>query len=309
MIAALFAAIALASPSPSPASTSTPSPQEIFDRTFARLASYPVAPFALVVLKDTFHAAPMVPGGQGGDGQYPGRYAFRTSDRSENAAPFIPGSKTLPAANVYRDQPRGPFLWQIRAQTFRAPNETPAPEQSPAREQSTQRDAGEPPLPDVPEPLKTIGHVVAYAPRKYTPTNDGIVMVNGRPAYHLTLTPTSDPRLHNLREIWVDPMTFDLLKARYDGTYHPFPGTADSASEFVSEFKAVGPYWIEVHVQWNWTDFRDSLSWNFDRETFAIMFPDSLPDWVFDQKEYDRHRAAGDPDVLDELLRSAHDGT
>jgi hypothetical protein len=300
VIVALLAAVAIASPSPAVAAT--PTPQQIFDKTFARLASYPIAPYALVLLKDTFHAAPTVPGGRDVDGQYPGLYAFRTADRSENAAPFIPNSKSLPDANVYHDQPRGPFLWQIRSQTFRAPDQTPPPQES----QTSQRPASLP-LPDVPEPLKTIGHEVVYAPPNYAIENSGVETVNGRAAYHLTLTPTSDPRLHNLREIWVDTSTFDLLKARYDGQYHPFPGTADSASEFVSEFKGIGPYWIESHVTWNWADFRDQLAWNFDRETYAIMFPETLPDWVFDQKAYDQHRKAGEPDILDEMLRTAPD--
>ena len=186
MIAALVAAIALASPSSSPAAAASPAPQEIFDRAFAKLASYPVAPYALELIKETDHAAGMVPGVTGGEQYYPGRYAFRTGDHSENAAPFVPNAKTLPDANVYHGQPRGPFLWQIRGSNFRAPDEP-----------------GDLPLPDVPQPLKTIGHVVAYAPAKYAIVNEGIVSVNGRDAYHLALTPMSNPSLHNLREIWI----------------------------------------------------------------------------------------------------------
>lgn len=285
MIAALVAAIAIASPSPSPAFS--PSPQQIFDRTFARLGTYPVAPYALMVVKFTGHGAAMVPGISGTEIQYPGRYAFRSSDGAENAAPFVPNAKTLPDANVYLNQPYGPFVWSIRRSNINAPDE--------------------PPLPDVPAPLKTIGHVVAYAPPRYAITIVGIETVNGHATYHLHLTPLSDPRRHNLRELWVDTTTFDLWNATFDGTYHPLPGTSDGPSTFTSEFKPVGPFWINVHQYWTWTDFRTSLSWNFERETFAMMFPDSLPDWVFDQAAYDRHRRAGEPDVLDAMLRTAHD--
>lgn len=285
MIAALAAAIAIASPSPAP--SSTPAPQEIFDRTFERLASYPVAPYALMVVKFLGRGAALVPGIDGTDFQYVGRYAFRSSDGAENAALFVPNAKALPDANVYLNQPYGPFVWSIRRANINAPDE--------------------PPVPDVPSPLKTIGHVVTYAPPKYAITNAGIETVNGHAAYHLHLNPLSDPRRHNLRELWVDPATFDLWKATFDGTYHPLPGTADGPSTFTSEFKAVGPFWINVHQYWTWTDFQGEHSWNFERDTYVMMFPDAIPDWIFDQNAYDLHRHAGDADVLDAMLRAGHD--
>ncbi len=162
--------------------------------------------------------------------------------------------------------------------------------------------AGEPSLPDVPEPLKTIAHVVAYAPPNYSIDLAGIEPVENHPCYHMRLRPLSDPQRHNLRELWVDTTTYDLWKARFDGSYRPLPMAPSSPTSFTSIFGPAGPYWIVSRQHWTWTDVQADIFIDINMEVNKIVFPAALPDYLFDQAEYDKRRNARDPDPLDAIL-------
>ncbi|HZZ01114.1 MAG TPA: hypothetical protein VFE36_16250, partial [Candidatus Baltobacteraceae bacterium] len=176
MIAALLATIATATPAASP------SPQEIFDRAFARLASYPVAPYAVEIA--TRHEVGTSPvAGHGGTRDFVMRYAFRSSDGGENFTLFpIRGGGPLPPAIIIRTS-QGPFVWSIRHG-----NVTP----------TSGDEAG---VPDVPQPLKTIARVVSFAPPNYKIDVAGTEKVDGHACYHVRLSPFKDPQRHNLREL------------------------------------------------------------------------------------------------------------
>lgn len=277
MIAALLAALATATPSASL------SPQEIFDRAFTRLASYPVAPYAVEIA--TRHEAFTSPvPGRGGTAEYAVRYAYRASDGVENVADYPPKDDRLPPALIASNQ-LGAFAWSPRRENPRSPQR-----------------AGEPPLPDVPQPLKTIAHVVVYAPPNYAIDVAGTGSVDGHACYHLRLRPLSEPQRHNLRELWVDTTTYDLWKATFDGEYRPVPLAPSSPSTFASTFAPIGPYWIVSRQHWTWSDMTDSIVDDIDMEVNKIVFPAALPDYLFDQAEYDKRVNARDPDSLDPIL-------
>jgi len=279
VIAALLAALATATPSPSASFT----PREIFDRTFTRLASYPVAPYAVEIA--TRHEVATSPQpGRGGTIDFAVRYAFRTSDGTENYAGYPVPSGALPPAGMARTQ-LGAFAWSAR----------PSDAASPQR-------AGEPSLPDVPQPLKTIARVVAYGPPHYAIDVTGNESVDGHTCYHLRLRPIDDPRRHNLRELWVDAATFDLWKARFDGSYSPVPKAPSSQTSFTSIFAPIGSFWIVSRQHWTWTDVRDEIFVDINMEVNKIVFPATLPDFLFDQNEYDKRQRAGETDPLDGIL-------
>lgn len=277
MIAALLAALATASP---PASST---PQEIFNRTFTRLASYPVAPYAVEIATRREVATSTDPR-LGGTREYATRYAFRNSDAVENVTLYPALSTALPQALIAKGE-LGAFAWSARPADVKAPQE-----------------AGQPAAPDIPAPYKTIAHVVAYAPLNYSVEVSGIEPVDSHPCYDLRLRPLSDPMRHNLRELWVDTATFDLRKATFDGTYRPVPLAPSSPSTFTSSFAAIGPYWIVSHQHWTWTDTADSIYLDINMEVNKITFPATLPDYLFDQAEYDKRQNAREPDPLDAIL-------
>lgn len=277
MITALLAVLATASPSASP------TPQEIFDRTFTRLASYPLAPYAVEIATRHEVASSPEPD-RGGVVDFAMRYTFRSADRTENFASYPTPTTALPPAFMVHAA-LGAFAWSMRRDT------------APAAQR-----VGEPSLPDVPQPLKTIAHVVVYAPPNYTIDVTGIESVDGHPCYHLRLRPLSDPQRYNLRELWADTSTYDLWKARFDGSYRPLPMAPSSPTSFTPVFAPVGPYWIVSRQHWTWTDVQADVFIDINMEVNKIVFPAALPDYLFDQAEYDKHQNAHDPDPLDAIL-------
>jgi hypothetical protein len=157
--------------------------------------------------------------------------------------------------------------------------------------------------PDVESGLKTIAVVSSSSSPNYAIELVGLEDVNGHETYHLRLRPLHDPQKHNLRDLWIDTQTFNLQKAHYLGLYTPGRGT--SASDVTDFFTSVGSYWLVTHAIWTWTnpfDFREVSVYTFDVQTNAIMFPSSLPDWMFDSRAYDRRQRARMPDLLGPLL-------
>lgn len=278
MIVALVAALATATPA------TPPTPREIFDKTFTRLASYPVAPYALEIATRHEVASSPVPG-RGGTVEYALRYAYRSSDGVESVTEYPLRDQRLPPALIASKQ-LGAFAWSPRRENPR----------------SAQQQAGDPSLPDVPQPLKTIAHVVTYAPPNYAIDVAGTESIDGHPCYHVRLRPLSDPQRHNLRELWVDTTTYDLWKASFDGTYSPVPLAPSSPSTFTSIFAPIGPYWIVSRQHWTWSDMTDSIYVDINLEVNKIVFPATLPDYLFDPAEYDKRLKAHELDPLDPIL-------
>jgi hypothetical protein len=268
---------------PAVAPPQTASTQQIFDESFRRLQSYPVPPFA--VWTDTWHirARPM--------GYYTGesssvevyRYAVRLSDGMENVSDPSPNGK-LPPATI-EPEFLGPFAWTMRSSVHIAP-----------------ASGGEVMMqPDV-AGLKTIASVIAVAKPSYTFVRGSqeIEYVDGRAAYHLELRPTDEPRKHNLRDLWIDLETFDLLKAHFVGTYRPVPQAPLSPTDVTIYFHSVLGCWVVTRALWTYDD--PPLSYEFDVQNDEIGLPATLPDWLFEPAAYRIHEAAGEPDYLGLLL-------
>ncbi|HEY2476197.1 MAG TPA: aspartyl protease family protein [Candidatus Cybelea sp.] len=271
------------------------SASQIFDESFAKLQSYPVPPYAIWTATWHIRNRPM--------GYYTGesssvethRYAVRLADGMENVSDPSTNGKLPPALIV--PEFLGPFAWRLRASVHLAPAGN-----------------GAMMAPDV-AGMKTIAHVVAVAKPFYTfavgpngspPIED----VGGRKAYHLQLLPKDSPQVHNLRDLWIDVSTYDLLKAHFVGTYAPVPKAPLSATDVTVYFRGVLGCWIVSHALWNYDD--PPIRYDFDVQNDEIGLPPSLPDWLFDQEAYRQHQLAGDSDYLGqalEQLRKSGPGT
>ena len=124
-----------------------------------------------------------------------------------------------------------------------------------------------------------------------------------RKAYHLRLRPLLDPAVHNLRDLWVDTITFDVLAAHFASRYSPRPGLAESPSDVTEYFTQIGRYRIADRIVFT---YRNSHVSELSDVTIArVAFPESLPDWLFDQKLFDAQRRAGEPNILWEILNGS----
>jgi hypothetical protein len=266
--------------------------QQIFDESFRRLESYPVPPFAVWTTTWHIRERPM--------GYYTGesssvevnRYAVRLSDGMENVSEPSANEK-LPPATI-EPEFLGPFAWTMRASVHVAPASDGAVIMQP----------------DV-AGLKTIASVVAVAKPSYTFGGDSqasppIEDVEGRAAYHLELRPQDEPRKHNLRDLWIDVETRDLVKAHFVGTYRPFPQAPVSPSDITVYFRSVVGCWVVTRAAWTYDN--PPISYLFDVENDEIALPAMLPDWLFDPGAYRQHEAAGEPDYLGLLLEHLRKG-
>ncbi|HEY1866672.1 MAG TPA: hypothetical protein VGG70_00155 [Candidatus Cybelea sp.] len=264
----------------------TPSPvAQIIDATFARLQSYPAPPYAIWTATWHIKQTPM--------GYYTGslssvevhRYAVRLSDGMENVSDPVPNGKLPPALIV--PEFLGPFAWTLRTSVRVPPS-----------------DNGVSMVPDI-EGLKTIARVVAHAQSSYVLANSPtqtppIENVEGHPSYHLELRPIDNPGKHNLRDLWIDVATHDLLKAHFVGTYAPVPRAPVSPTDVTVYFRSVVGCWVVTRAVWTYDD--SPVHYDFDVQNDEIGLPGSLPDWLFDAAEYRKHQLAGEPDYIGELL-------
>ncbi len=157
-------------------------------------------------------------------------------------------------------------------------------------------------VPDLAAPA-TIAHVTAREAPPYAIDLVGTQDVGQRKAYHLRLRPLFDPATHNLRDLWIEANTFEVLVAHFVSRYSPRPGAIDSASDVTEYFTQVGQYRIASHIIFTYqTRHVSQLN---DVTISQVAFPASLPDWLFDQKLFDGQRKAGTSNILWEILNGA----
>jgi hypothetical protein len=263
------------------ATSSAPTAQQIFDAAFRRLQSYPAPPYA--VWTATWHVRQRPMGYYTGErtGTDVMRYAVRLSDGIENASQPIPSGKLPPAIIVH--QFVGPFAWNMRSSVRVAPAGGSVMMQ-----------------PDV-AGLKTIA-TIAGADSGDVPIEN----VGGHPSYHLELRPRNDPQLHNLRDLWIDTTTYDLWKAHFVGRYAPTPDARSSPTDVTVYFRNVVHCWVVTRAIWTWDD--PPVEFTFDVQNDEIGLPETLPDWLFNAAEYQKHQDAGEPDYLGRLLERMRAG-
>lgn len=276
--ASLFAALAVALEShstiaQSPMPTAGPSPRELFARTFERLQSYPIPPYAIYSTRWRVLAYSV---GQPPEYDVFWRYAIRTSDGLENAA--SPQSEEwLPPATITNEY-LGIFATILRA---------PAPIVSAS--------------PDTASELKTIA-VVAATREDYRIDLVSTENIDGNLTDHLRLTPLRSLPKYNLRDLWIDAQTFDLRRARFLIVRHPEKANWNGSAMTV-DFGPALQYWIVMRE--NWFAGGPYGSHLFDVATLRVAFPPTLPGWIFDQSAYDRRQKAGASDLLDKILTNA----
>jgi hypothetical protein len=293
-----FVVVATQAQTPSPVASTTPSPQQIFLTSFRRLQSYPIALYAVWTTTWETHINTSVWAGAGDAAvsSHLVRYAVRTSDGMENVTTPDDPSGTIASGKIPRAR-IGPQIVTPFALNLRASVHT-----SKASDDATMQT-------DVPGGLKTIAVVSASENSDYAIVDVGIENVNGHATYHLALRPFRNPEIHIVRELWVDVRTFDIWKAHYVGTVDTDPPVP---ADFISYFAPIAGYWAvtrSIYLYERPFDFRTHDRVTADIQTNAVTFPQDLPEWLFDSKEY-RHRAkSNQPDILGTLLNPPPSGS
>lgn len=139
--------------------------------------------------------------------------------------------------------------------------------------------------------LKTIASVLSVAKPTYDiRLADVAKLTHGGAAYHLVLRPLSDPHRHNLRELWVNTATFNIMRAVMVGTYRPDNESLAQETTVAEDFGTVGPYWVVIHHAWSYRDVDENVNFQYDTSSVKMSFPRTIPAWYFDSAEFNRHR-------------------
>jgi hypothetical protein len=233
------------------------------------------------------------------------RIAFRASDEMMNQiVGYNPHRTSLAPASVYRA-----FVGPLSITVHEAiANQTPAPSPSLSIMATATPGATAPPTPSpasgdlsngLLSDLKTIAVVSTHARPVYTARIRGVETIDGHSTYHVELSPVTDPSRYALRDLWIDSTTYDVLRADY--ITHDI-NVPNSTVYLTVSFSQVGPYWIAARwVAIYHFDFGDQPVYR-ELKVDKMRFPDTLPDWLFDQRGYELHYMAGDQDPLAHLF-------
>lgn len=138
--------------------------------------------------------------------------------------------------------------------------------------------------------LRTIASVISVAKPSYDVKLLGIdPLTHGGSAYHLALKPLSNPRLHNLRALWVNTENDAIMRAIIEGDYSPDYQSMPDDTYVSEDFGQVGDYWLVIHHVWTYRDPMSSTSFQYNATSLTMQFPQSLPEWFFDAKLFPQH--------------------
>ena len=263
--AVVLAATLLAQPTPS----ASPSANDILFRALARLRSYGTPPYVVYLAQENGETH---------------RIAFRGADEMMNDT-MLPAGTSLPRARIYRAFV-GPLSYSVH-EAIATPGAAATPQpQSPSDLEST---------------LKTIAVVSSHG-HLYNVHVTGTEKIGDRDAYRIALSPVRDPDRNAIRDLWVDTTTYDILRADYVYAHPPDVGLVGAEADLTVSFTTVGNYriagrWIAIYHA---PDLRTPVY--RELRVVKMVFPESLPDWLFDAPLYATHRHDGDPDVLRDLF-------
>lgn len=247
------------------ATAAGPSPYEIYRLAMAHLATLPQPAYIV----DTQHWV-AVTAGDNGSGDWQERVLFDSANRRECVlnVPFTPSA--MPEIG---DSYFAPDMWLISHRQLTPP-------------------AGESNMaPDLSD-LKVIASVVSVAKPSYDIRLVGIdSLTHGGSAYHLSLKPTSDPRKHNLRELWINTENDNIMRAIIEGNYRPNYGEIVRDTFVMEDFGTVGPYWLVIHHVWTYGDPFSGQTIQYNATSLSMQFPPDLPGWFFDAKTFQQHAA------------------
>jgi hypothetical protein len=129
------------------------------------------------------------------------------------------------------------------------------------------------------EPLREVARVEAVA-RDYAIVFAGTDHLAAGDAYHLTLTPLRNPATYRLRDLWLDPVSYDTMQLTVQGL---FSGKPYDGARWTVRYIAIGDrYYIR--------DIRtiDPLRFGMDRTVSDLEydfvgydFPATIPDITF----------------------------
>ena len=135
-----------------------------------------------------------------------------------------------------------------------------------------------------------ISHEHVAGDRFYVVSYAGLENLNGHTVHHLTLRPVSDEKKHPWRDLWVDVDTFQVWKAHADAAGNSGPLSGRAVADV--EFAPIGNYWLVKQAtadgQGRFGIISDSAHYEYYFSDFG--FPNTLPDWYFDEAEFDKHR-------------------
>ena len=224
------------------------------------------------------------------------RIAFRASDEMLNDSEYNPSRNSLPPAAVYRA-----FVGPLSITVHEAVTQGTPPPTTPAPSVSAAVAAQTPSPPPAEEAnsllsdLRTIAVVSARAHPVYTATLRGEETIDGHQTDRVELTPSTDPSRYTLRDLWIDTATHDVRRADY--ITHDL-NVPDSTVYLTVEFEPVGPYWIAAHWIAIYHFLGNQPPVYRELRIEKMRFPDTLPDWLFNQRGYELHYMAGGADPL-----------
>ncbi len=260
MIAAAALLMGLATPAPAPSTD----PYQIYKRAIEHLVTLPQPGYVV----ETQHWV-AVTGGDNGSSVWDERAVFDSINRRECVldVPYTPSEQPTIGESYF-----APDMWLVN-------HRHPAP---PAGETNMAPDLSD---------LKTIANVVSVAAPSYEIRLIGTdSMTHGGSAYHLSLRPKSNPRKHNLRELWIDVANHNIMRAIIEGNYRPSYNMIVRDTFVLEDFGMVGPYWLVIHKVWTYSDPFSGGTIQYNATSLSMSFPTELPDWLFDPKQFARHR-------------------
>jgi hypothetical protein len=148
--------------------------------------------------------------------------------------------------------------------------------------------------------LKTIANVVSVTKPSYEVRLAGIdAMTHGGTAYHLILHPKSNPVLHNLRELWINTATSDIMRAIIYGAYRPTNSDTLQDTYVIEDFGRIGPYWLALHHVWTYAIPFTNIHYQYNVTSVTMRFPATVPAWFFNERLFRQH--------LDDVTQALND--
>jgi hypothetical protein len=207
---------------------------------------------------------------------------LRTSDGMSYVTP-VPDSPADRINTKPYVQKSPPYFWPATtfglareqrndSQTFGLANGAPAPSPDPTA-----------------SPIATIG-IVRSVMHDYTVTLAGTETIDGTRTYHLLLEPKFDPRVHQLREAFVDAQTFQTR--RLVVAVYAKMGPVHSQPRAVVDYTPIGSAWLVSHGEIDFTlrfgPFAFAGSGDF--RLLDVRTPADEPDWMFDKDKLAAHQ-------------------
>jgi len=267
----LFALLlsALVGQTSGPTAAATPDPMTIYRAALKHLSALAQPAF----IDETMHWKVLADSSQGRQGTvFDERVLFDSTTRRECvlAVPYASNTRVIISRSYF-----APDMWLVH--------------KPPVRQRQNINPDFSPDLSD----LRTIASVVSTAKPSYDITFAGTEPLTngGGEAYHLVLKPRSDPWKHNLRELWVGSKTFNIVRAVLVGDYQPDNGQLVEQTTVSEDFGQVGPYWVVIHHTWTYRDAPNAIDFQYDTTATNMSFPDTIPAWYFDERQFARHRS------------------